>query len=179
MSDVEIISEILSGKYEFLQILIDRYMPLIINTAVSYEGFGVETEELIADGVLSIFSAVKTYDSNVSAFSTFASVCIKRSMLSEIRAVSAKKRIPKEMITSIDDVDIESPENPEDIYIRKESYNSLKDDVFAELSSLECKVLSLFVEGASYSEIGDKLGISVKTVDNALTRIRNKLKNNK
>ncbi len=179
LSDKEIISEILSGRYEYFSILIDRYMPTVILSARSFENCGVDIDELISEGTLAVFSAVRTYNSELSSFGTFAGLCIKRAMLSQIRSASAKKRIPEDLITPIDDVVLENPETPEDIYIKKESYDILKENVFSGLSMLECSVLTLFLDGVAYSEIAHKLKIPVKSVDNAMTRIRNKVKNNK
>ena len=176
LSDNEIISRINEGKYEFLQVLIDRYMPLILSKAKFLGGSGVEIDDLIAEGIMGVFSAVKSFDAGKSKFSTFVSLCVERAMLGEIRTASSKKQIPGNMITSIYDVELESGENPEDIYINKESFRSLKENIVSGLSDMENKVLSLFLEGNTYSEIAEKLGVSVKSVDNSLLRIRNKIK---
>ncbi|MCQ2455419.1 MAG: sigma-70 family RNA polymerase sigma factor [Clostridia bacterium] len=179
LSDNEIISKISNGKYEYLQVLTDRYMPLIIKKAKSFEGQGIETDDLIAEGFMGIFSAVKMFDERLSKFSTFVSVCIERAMISAVRTVGRKKRIPPDMLMPIEDVDLAGDENPEDIYINKESYNSLKENIFSELSEMEYNVLSLFLEGNTYADISEKLGISLKSVDNSLSRIRNKIKKQK
>jgi len=177
MSDTEVISRIRTGDYEYLQVLIDRYMPLIISTAKSFEDSDFEVEDLIAEGIVTVFSAVKAYDENKSKFSTFLSVCLKRGMISEIKASSAQKRIPESMITSIDDIEVKGGENPEDVYIDKESYASFKENIVSGLSPLEYKVLEAFLEGDTYADISEKLNISLKSVDNSLKRIRNKIKN--
>ena len=176
MSDNEIISRINEGKYEYLQILIDRYMPLILSKAKTFGDFGVDIDDLIAEGIMGVFSAVKSFDTEKSKFSTFVSLCIERAMAGLIRKASRKKQIPSNMITSIYDVELESNDNPEDIYINKESFDSLKENIISGLSDMESKVLSLFLEGNTYSEIALKLGISAKSVDNSLLRIRNKIK---
>lgn len=179
MSDNEIISEILKGRYEYLHVLIERYMPLIKKTAKSFEGYGAYNDDLIAEGVLAVFSAVKSFDESKASFFTFVSLCIKRSMLSEIKSATSPKKIPENMLMPIDDVRVEASETPEEAYINKENLNSLKTTIFAELSDLEYKVLSLFLDGNTYADISDKLGISLKSVDNSLNRIRNKLKKNR
>jgi len=176
MSDDEIISRIKDNNFEYLQPLIDKYMPLIISTAKSFENSGVETEDLIAEGIVTVFSAVKSYDAKKSKFSTFLSVCLKRAMITQTKSLSAQKRIPGNLISSIDDVELKGENSPEDIFIDKESYNSFKENILEELSNMELKVLNLFLEGNSYAEISQKLSISPKSVDNSLNRIRNKIK---
>ena len=176
MSDNEIISRINEGRYEYLQILIDRYMPLILSKAKSLGGFGIEIDDLIAEGIMGVFSAVKSFDNDKSKFSTFVSLCIERAMLGEIRTASRKRQIPSNLITSINDLELESNDNPEEIYINKESFCSLKENIVSGLSDMENKVLELFLDGNTYSDIAEKLGVSVKSVDNSLLRIRNKIK---
>ena len=175
-SDNEIISRFKSNDFDCIQLLIDKYMPLVINYARSFDVSPIETEELIAEGVVSIFSAVKSYDPEKSKFSTFVSVCIKRAMLDWIKTSNRAKRIPSEMITDIDDVEIKGFDSPEEILIDKESLEEFKSNIFSFLSETELSVLKLYLEGNTYSDISDKLGISLKSVDNALTRVRNKLK---
>ena len=176
MSDNEIISRINEGRYEYLQVLIDRYMPLILSKAKAFGGFGIEIDDLIAEGIMGVFSAVKSFDTEKSKFSTFVSLCIERAMLAEIRTASRKRQIPSNMITYINDLELESGDNPEDIYINKESFCSLKENIVSGLSDMENKVFELFLDGNSYSDIAEKLGVSVKSVDNSLSRIRNKIK---
>ncbi len=178
LSDNDIISKLLPDNYEYLQVIIDRYMPLVISTAKSFDGFGVDTEDLIAEGVLAIFSAVKVFDSSKAKFSTFVSVCIKRAMLTQIKSATAQKRIPESMITSVDELQIDG-DNPEDIIIDKENYDSFLNSLTASLSELEYKVLSLFLDGNTYADISNKLDISLKSVDNSLKRVREKIRKNR
>lgn len=176
LSDNELIVLISSGGYENLQILINRYMPYIIKTANSYSNNGCEVEDLIAEGVLAVFNAVKVYDSSKSKFSTFVTLCISRAMLSQLKLASADKRIPDKLLSPLEEAEDLTVQNPEQTYIDKESYESFKADIFSSLSQLEYKVLCAFLSGESYSEIAERLGITVKAVDNSLTRIRNKIK---
>ena len=176
LSDNEIIALISSGKYENLQILINRYMPYIIKTANGYANAGCEAEDLIAEGVLAVFNAVKVYDSTKSKFSTFVTLCISRAMLSQLKLASANKRIPDKLLSPLEEAKDLAMPNPEQAYIDKESYESFKESIFSSLSQLEYKVLCAFLSGESYSEIAERLGITVKAVDNSLTRIRNKIK---
>lgn len=177
LSDDEIISHFRANDFDCIQLLIDRYMPLVLSTAKSFDVSSIEAEELIAEGVFAIFSAVKKYDPEKSKFSTFVSLCIKSAMTDQLRSARRAKRIPSDLILNLDDVEIESPHTPEAIVIDKESFVELKDNIFSSLSETELSVLSLYLEGNTYSDISDKLDISLKAVDNALTRVRNKIKN--
>lgn len=176
LSDNEIISRFAANDYDCIQIIIDRYMPLVVSTAKSFGASSIETEELIAEGVLAIFKAVKSYDPEKSRFSTFVSLCVKRAMTDELKSSRAAKRIPDEMLTPISDVEIEGDGSPEDIVIGRENLLEFKENISSFLSETELSVLSLYLEGATYADISEKLSISLKAVDNALTRVRNKLK---
>ena len=176
LSDNELITLISSGKYENLQTLINRYMPYIIKTANSYSNSGCDVEDLIAEGVLAVFNAVKVYDSSKSKFSTFVTLCISRAMLSQLKFASAGKRIPDKLLSPLEEAEDLTDVNPEQIYIDKESYESFKESIFSSLSHMEYRVLCAFLSGESYSEIAERLGITVKAVDNSLRRIRNKIR---
>lgn len=176
LSDGVLVSRIASGQYEYLDILISRYMPLILKTSAAYEGSGADSEDLIEEGILAVFSAVKAFDGTKASFSAFAALCIKRAMSSHIRTVSAGKRIPDRLVSSLDEVDISSPDTPEQLYIQKESLQSLKESIRFSLTELEYSVLCAYLEGFTHQQIAARLDISLKSVDNALSRIRKKLK---
>ena len=176
LSDNCLISYINSGRYEYLTHLINRYMPYIIKIANKYRGSGVEVEDLIQEGMLALFFAVKSYDESKSSFSNFAFICINRSIVSSMRSHYAAHRVPDNMISPLDDVVLFDDNSPEDILIEKEAYISFNDTIKTNLSKLEYNVFYEFLSGSSYAEIADKLDITVKSVDNALKRIRIKLK---
>lgn len=176
LKDGDLVALINSGKYEYLQMLINRYMPFILKVVKQYSGCGLEPEDLIQEGILAVFSAVKTYDSSKSKFSTFVALCINRAIIGQYKASCAVSRIPDKLISPIDDIEIPSSENPETIVIDKESFERFKGKICENLSVLEFKVLKEFIDGYAYSDIAEHLGISVKSVDNSLRRIRAKLK---
>ena len=176
-SDNQLVDFINNGEYKYLQLLINRYMPYVISTASNYNAGGLDTEDFIQEGILAIFSAVKTYDSNKASFKTFVSMCITRAMSSAFaRASGAAKHIPESLISSIDDVELTDMSSPESILIEKENYSDLAQTIKQESSDFEYKVLSEFLSGKSYSDIANILGVSEKSVDNALRRIRSKIK---
>lgn len=177
ISDNQLIELINSGEYKYLQLLINRYMPYIISTASNYNAGGFDTEDFIQEGILAIFSAVKTYDSSKASFKTFVSICITRAMSSALaRASGAAKHIPESLISSIEDVELADMSSPESILIEKENYTDLAETIKKESSDFEYKVLCEFLSGKSYTDIAKTLGVSDKSVDNALRRIRSKIK---
>ncbi len=175
MTDDEIITLINGGNYELLSVIINRYLPSIIKTARMYLPEN-EVEDAVQEATISLYSAIKNFDSSKASFATFADVCIKRSIISQIRKSNSLKNIPENLITSIEDVQISDLQSPENILIERESYKTLTNNIKLELSSMEYKVLQLFLFENSYSQIADCLGISEKSVDNALARIRKKLR---
>lgn len=176
-SDNELVVLINQGEYKYLQLLINRYMPYIISVASRYRAGGFDTEDFIQEGILAIFSAVKAFDSDKSSFKTFVILCINRAMSSALsRVAGASKHIPDGMITPIDDVELSDTNNPESILIEKESYDDLEHSIKKELSQFEYQVLCEFLNGKSYADIANSLNVTVKSVDNALRRIRSKIK---
>ncbi len=175
LSDDEVITLINSGNYELLSVIINRYLPLIIKTAKKNLPEN-EVEDAVQEATIAVYSAIKNYDSSKASFATFADICIKRSIISQIRKSSSQKNIPDNLITSIEDVQISDLKSPENILIERESFKTLTNNIKLELSNMEYKVLQLFLSGKSYSEISAILQITEKSVDNALTRIRKKLR---
>lgn len=176
-SDNQLVEFINRGEYKYLQLLINRYMPLVISVASGYNASGFDTEDFIQEGILAIFSAVKTYNPTKASFKTFVTLCINRAMSSALVRVSgAAKHIPDSLITPIDDVQLTDASSPESILIEKESFDDLEHTIKKDLSDFEYQVLCEFLSGKSYAEIADSLGVASKSVDNALRRIRSKIK---
>ncbi len=174
LSDNELVELVRLGKYEYLQTVINRYMPYIKSVAARFNQF--ESEDLIQEGRMAVFSAAEVFDGDKASFSTFVKLCINRAVGDYVKAFSVKKRIPQKLITSIEDLELSIDENPEKLVIDKESYDLLGVKLKERLSDLEYKVLREFLSGGSYIESAQKLKISQKSFDNALKRIRNKLK---
>ncbi|MBR6509220.1 MAG: sigma-70 family RNA polymerase sigma factor [Clostridia bacterium] len=175
LSDNEIVTEINGGNYELMRVIIERYYSVVIFNVRKYcsEDF---FDDAVQEANLALYTAVKSYEPQKSAFSTFATLCIKRALFSMLKQRNGQKNIPKELISSIEETEIVDINSPEKLFIEKESLKTLKNNIQVELSALEYKVLQLFLNGESYSDISKKLGISQKSVDNSLTRIRKKLK---
>lgn len=177
-SDEELVSFINSGNDDVLHILVNRYMPLINNKAREFSlSYGIDNDDLVQEGLIALYSAVKVFKDDVSMFSTFASVCIKRGMLSFCRSQNRKKDIPRDKLVYSDyDVEISDVKSPEAILIEKEESFILTEDIKKILSSLEYKVLIAFIEFNSYDIIAQRLGITVKSVNNTMCRVRKKIR---
>ncbi|MGN0492789.1 MAG: sigma-70 family RNA polymerase sigma factor [Acutalibacteraceae bacterium] len=175
LSDEEIVSLINGGDFELLQVIIERYLPQIHFYADKYCAQS-EREDAVQEATYALYSAVKNYDMQKSSFSTFAALCIKRSVITSAKRLKSRKKIPDELLSPIDEVEITDSNSPEKIFFDRESYKTLTDSIRLELSGLEYSVLQLFLSGKRYIEIANVLGISEKSVNNALLRIRKKLK---
>lgn len=175
LSNEEIVSRINSGDFELLKVIIERFLPQIHFYADRYCAQS-EREDAVQEATYALYSAVKNYDAQKSSFSTFAALCIKRSVISSAKRLKNRKIIPDELLSPIDEAEITDSNSPEKIFFDRESYKNLTDSIRLELSRLEYSVLQLFLSGKRYIEIADTLGISEKSVNNALLRIRRKLK---
>ncbi len=178
MSDEDLVSVIKSGNDSLLHILVGRYTPMIRVKAQEFSAsYGIDIDDMIQEGLIALYSAVKVYKKDVSLFSTFASVCIKRGLLSFCRSQTRKKDIPRDKLIYSDyDVEIAEVKSPEAILIEKEESFILTEDIKKILSPLEYKVLISFIEFNSYETIAKHLEISVKSVNNTMCRVRRKIK---
>lgn len=177
IKDSELVELIKKGQYELFHTLIKRYQPYINATASSLSSSKNEVEDLVQEGNIALYSAVQAFDSEKANFKTFAARCIKNAMVDVLRKHTAKHKIPDALVASFDDVEPEDNNTPEKIFFDNESYKLLTDSINLELSKFEHKVLSAHLSGMSYSDIAEVLDISVKSVDNSLRRVREKLKN--
>lgn len=175
MSDEEIVSEIRGGNYEPISLILKRYEGKI-GYYVSLYCDEADREDAAQEAGLALYGAVMSYDGSKSSFATFASLCIKRSMLDRVKRAARKKNIPPELVGSLEGVNIPDCNSPEKIFFDNEAYRTLTESIKLELSYTELSVLRLFLDGKRYIDIADKLGITEKAVSNALTRIRRKLK---
>lgn len=178
MTDEDLVDLIKSGNDDVLHILVTRYAPVIKSKAKEFSAFyDIDIDDLMQEGLIALYSAVKVYKNEVSLFSTFALICVKRGMLSFCRSQNRKKDIPREKLIYADyDIEIAEVKSPEAILIEKEESYILTEDIKKILSSLEYKVLIAFIEFNSYEKIAKHLAISVKSVNNTLCRVRRKIK---
>lgn len=185
MNDEELVLLAQSGNSDAEAYLIERFKSSAEKSAgvylarySSYCSLGLlDKDDLYQEGLLGLLSAIYSFRSDRStAFRTYASVCIANQIKLAIRDANSKKNVPFGNLVSIDDAVIASPETAEDSFISNESYKALNDFLGKELSGLELSVIRLFLQDMSYKDISEKLEISVKSVDNAIQRIRAKFK---
>ncbi len=178
LPDEKLVSLINSGNDDVLHILVSRYTQHIkIKANELSKAYNIDIEDLTQEGLIALYSAVKVYKYDVSLFSTFASVCIKRGMLTFCRSQNRKKDIPREKLIYADyDIEISQVKSPEAILIEKEGSYILTEDIKRILSSLEYRVLLAYIAFNSYDEIAGHLGLTVKSVNNTMCRVRRKIK---
>lgn len=181
-SDTRLVELYNSGNSGVFTVLTDRYSKLIRSVTSKYKISGLESEDLTQEGLLGLLSAVKTYKADQgTSFKTYAGICINRRIITLLKRSDNNKSKALNDYVSLYDENIEesvSEEgvNPEENFIGKESLMSLKRSISECLSKRENRVLDLYLAGESYSYIANELSISSKAVDNALQRIRRKLR---
>ena len=168
--------------------LAERYARLVRVCARPLFLAGGDSEDLIQEGMFGLLSAIRQYDPNGSAsFKTFAELCITRRLYSAVKSASRLKHLPLNDGLSLDYILSEESQtqlaanpdafrrSPEEQVLARESKSELQNAFALDLSRLEKKVLDLYLDGLSYEEIAAKTGRDVKSVDNAVQRIRRKL----
>lgn len=160
-------------------ILIERYRKIIQFKATDYNLTGFERDDLVQEGLIGLLDAINSYSPNRnSSFKTYANVCIDNKLKKLVaRATSNKYSMVTGSLTEFTD-DLESSEldNPERIYAGKESWQMIAERSITYLSEFEHRVLMLYLEGYNYKKIAKILDASSKSVDNAMQRVRKKLR---
>ena len=171
------------GDQSAMASLMVLYTPLVRRQASGVFCAGAEQEDLMQEGFLGLISAILTYDGEKSAaFSSYAAVCIRRSVLTAVRSASRLKHLPLNQSVSMDSEQFPEianalgDEDPELKVIGRERLNQIGRFIGKELSSFEQSVLKAYLSGSAYEEIAQELHTSSKAVDNALQRVRRKLK---
>ncbi len=159
-----------------------RYLSLIKGKAARYRSSMLDTDDLYQEGLMGLLNAARSYDAKSgTSFRTYACVCIQNRLIMAYRAVASQKNLPMNNFVSLSDDDtamdvVDCSANPETVLIDNENLQQIRQYLEQSLSELEQKVLVLFLGGSCYSEIAEKLGITSKAADNALQRVRLKLK---
>lgn len=169
-----------SGDADAVSVLIARLIPVVKNKVSLYKDCWPGHDDLFQEGMLGLLSATKTFDpSREASFKTYASVCIVNRITSAIRGAAGKKRIPENQFVSLEDEELPLSEphlNPEEVVLDNEAVETIQAALSKLLSPFEHKVLMLYLNGHSYEEIAMQLDSTAKSVDNALQRVRRKLK---
>ena len=191
LSDEEIIDKVRQGNEKALSYLLEKYKELVKMKVGKYYIIGAEKEDIIQEGMIGLFKAIKTYksDKNIT-FKTFANLCIERQLITAIKSSNRQKHIPLNSylslnISAYDNDDEDSTElianfnnkvveDPLEMIMKKENYEELEKKIDKSLSDFEKQVLNRFLKGESYVAIAKRLDSPVKSVDNAIQRIRKK-----
>ncbi len=173
LSDEELVRLALCDR-EALSALIIRYYPIAVCKARKMAHDGSDADDILQEGVLGLLDAVKSFDKdNGAAFRTYANICMRNRMLNAVSAAARKSEALEDIEEQQD-----SESSPESIVVQREHEKLLFENISHMLSVNEWSVLQLYLNALPYSEIAKRLGVSVKSVDNAMQRVRKKLKKN-
>ena len=191
-TDEELLGRIADGETEIIEYLMDKYKNLVKNKAMSMFILGADRDDLNQEGMIGLFKAVRDYDTGRDAsFYTFAELCITRQIYNAIQASGRQKHIPLNTYISLyaTNGNQDMPESelihtipagrgndPEELILEKEKLEVLEQIIDAELSIFEKAVLDLYLTGMSYTQIAAVLGKDIKSTDNALSRIKSKIR---
>lgn len=190
LSDNELLELINKEKNnDAMETLIKRFGPLVTRQSRSLYIIGADEEDLIQEGMIGLVKAVNDYKADKGAsFKTFAFMCVRRQMLTAINNSNNRKNIPLnhyisiygdgngDYVSPLDEMDSGVITNPEDIMLARLQESDLIKVIESKLSRFEHQVLDEYLTGASYEEIGERLGKTAKSIDNAVQRIRAKLR---
>jgi RNA polymerase sporulation-specific sigma factor len=190
LEDEEIVDYVRKGDVMALEYLIHKYKNFVRAKSRSYFLVGADREDIIQEGMIGLFKAIRDYkEDKLSSFKAFAELCITRQIITAIKTATRQKHIPLNSYVSLDkpiydeesdrtllDVISESKvTDPEEMIINQEEYVDIELKISELLSDLERKVLSLYLDGRSYQEISELLNRHVKSIDNALQRVKRKM----
>ena len=190
MLDEQLVEQVHQGNTDALDYLITKYRLFVKSKAKSYFLIGADKEDIVQEGMIGLYKAIRDFKGDkLSSFRAFAELCITRQIITAIKTATRQKHIPLNSYVSLDkpiydeesertlmDIII-SPvtDDPEHIIINQEDYSRLENKMGEVLSELEQQVLSRYLAGQSYYEISEELNRHVKSIDNALQRVKRKL----
>lgn len=188
--DDEIVGLVHNGDTDALDFLITKYRSFVRMKARSYFLIGADREDIIQEGMIGLYKSIRDFRGDkLSSFRAFAELCITRQIITAIKTATRQKHIPLNSYVSLDkpifDEDSDRTlmdmisgavnENPEDLMIHREDFSNMEEKMDEILSDLERQVLALYLDGQSYHEISEELNRHVKSIDNALQRVKRKL----
>lgn len=187
-SDEELIERLRTGEHDIADYIMEKYKPLVRKKTNAMYLIGGETEDLIQEGMIGLFKAVRDYDAEKNAsFFSFAELCITRQLYSALEASNRKKHSPLNNYVSfstqeemegmnLEELLSSQSSSPEQMLIEKEGKQEFFARLEENLSAMEKKVLYLYLEGSTYTQIAELMEKTPKSIDNTLQRIRGKVK---
>ena len=185
IKDEELIFRFKQGETEILDYLMEKYKNMVRKKARAMFLIGGDNDDLIQEGMIGLFKAVRDYQPEKEAsFQTFARICVDRQIYNAIQNSNRQKPQPLNSYISLSQEDGENEEhlpdmwveNPESIIIDQENVRDLEQEITCTLSPMENQVLDYYLDGNGYTEIAKIMGKTPKSIDNALQRIRGKIK---
>ena len=190
LEDEELVELVHNGDSEALDYLIQKYRNFVRAKARSYFLIGADKEDIVQEGMIGLYKAIRDFrEDKLTSFKAFAELCITRQIITAIKTATRQKHIPLNSYISLDKpiYDEESDRtlmdvisgakvlDPEELFINQEEFDQIEVKMKELLSDLERKVLALYLDGQSYQEISEELNRHVKSIDNALQRVKRKL----
>ena len=190
MPDEQVVELCHAGDSMAEEYLLNKYKNFVRSKARSYFLIGADHEDIVQEGMIGLYKAIRDFRMDkLSSFRAFAELCITRQIITAIKTATRQKHIPLNSYVSLNkplydeesdrtllDVIIEGrAANPEELIISQEDLTSINSRINEVLSGLEQEVLQEYLDGKSYQEIAENLGRHVKSIDNALQRVKRKL----
>lgn len=190
MVDEEVVEFAREGDNIAQEYLINKYKNFVRAKARSYFLIGADREDIIQEGMIGLYKAIRDFRiDKLSSFRAFAELCITRQIITAIKTATRQKHIPLNSYVSLnkpiydedsdrtllDVISGSKVTDPEELIVSREEFDDIEEKMVEILSSLEWQVLMSYLEGKSYQEIAEELDRHVKSIDNALQRVKRKL----
>ncbi len=184
-SDLELVKLAQMGDQKAMNVLMEQYKYISTSVVRRYFLVGGDTDDLLQEGMMGLVNAIHSFNENKGEFKSYVYSCVKNRIISCIKTYNALKNKPLKdyvsLSSGIDEGDktliLQDPKlGPEDLFIENESEKELNEKIKQALSNAEYSILTLYIEGLSYSQISEKSKTTVKSVDNAIQRIKKKIK---
>ena len=192
LEDQELVARVRAGDDRCIELLLSRYRNFARSKARSYFLAGSDKEDVVQEGMIGLFKAIRDYEEDTGTpFRAFAELCISRQILTAIKTANRQKHQPLNSSVSLDapayggddqsdrsvgdNIVAARSSDPVELVISAQEIEAIRDTMKENLTDLEGDVLRLYMDGKSYEEIADVLGNHVKSIDNALQRIKRKL----
>lgn len=190
LTDEQIISQIKEGDEQALCFLLEKYKDLVNSKVGKYFIIGAEKEDIIQEGMIGLYKAIKGFDNcKQNTFKTFANICVERQLITAIKSSNRQKHMPLNSYLSlntaayendedgaelIETFEVDHIEDPLETIMKRESFEEIQNTMHKSLSKFEEQVLDRYMQGESYEVIAKRLDTPVKSIDNAIQRIRKK-----
>lgn len=187
LSDARLVRELRDGDTQVMDFLLEKYKYLVRKKANPLFLFGGDTDDLIQEGMIGLFKAIRDYDESAGSFYHFAELCINRQIYTAIESAARKKHGPLNSYVPLSEGEPDREESyaqavapayiqsPEQLLVDRESVDQFFAKIQNQLSGMEQTVLDYYLEGMNYRQIAEKMEKPAKSIDNALQRIRAKV----